>query len=211
MSNPYTFVNWGLLGEGKEPVLERREEYVLEYAFTHVWDDISLRDVYLYNFPIYSINDAKDLITKVIIDKIHYHLFEREQIYEIIELEQMICPYTIEIMGKTLEIPDDLEFYVGQYIDIDDIKEILMETKEKIYQVGNEDRVYRAYTGNWLKGPLTTLIHKEINTIDEYIQDKIKENAVGHGGVELMRMELYLDWERDIEGVYLNKIQKGGI
>ena len=88
------------------------------------------------------------------------------------------------------------------------LKEILMETKEKIYQVGNEDRVYRAYTGNWLKGPLTTLIHKEINTIDEYIQDKIKENAVG---VELMRLELYLDWERDIEGVYLNKIQKGGI
>ena len=205
MPNPYTFVNWGLLGEGKEPVLERREEYVLEYAFTHIWDDQRLRDVYIYNFPIYSINDAKQLITKVIIDKIHYYLYERDNMEYVIDGEQMYFPYTIEIMDKILEIPHDLEFYVGHYIDMADIEGILWETEEI---VGYQGRVYQRPTGNWFKSQLISYIHEEINTIDEYIQDKIKENAVM---VELMKMELYEDWERDIEGVYLNKIKKGGI
>jgi len=206
MPNPYTFVNWGLLGEGKEPVLERREEYVLEYAFTMMWDDFRMRDLHLYNYPIYSIDNAKTLITDAIIDKIHYFLYEQDNVYDmVIEAEVMHFPYTIEIMGKTLEIPTNLEFYVGQYIDIADIEAMLLETEEI---VGYQDRVYQRPTGNWFKSQLIPYIHEEINTIDEYIQNKIKENV---SAVELMKMELYEDWERNIEGVYLNKIQKGGI
>ena len=29
MSNPYTFINWGLLGEGKEPIAERGDTWIV--------------------------------------------------------------------------------------------------------------------------------------------------------------------------------------
>ena len=110
-------------------------------------------------------------------------------------------------MGKPLEIPTDLEFYVGRYHDFGEIEVLLTETEER---VGYQDRVYQRYTGNWFRGPLTTFIHEEINTIDEYIQYQINKPS-GAIGVELMKMDRVENWERDIEGVYLNKIQKGGI
>ena len=206
MPNPYTFVNWGLLGEGKEPVLERREEYVLEYTYINMWDDFRLRDLHLYNYPIYSIDNAQTLITDAIIDKIYYYLYEQDNLDEVIQEGELRFPYTIEIMGKTLEIPTDLEFYVGQYHGIGEIEVLLTETEER---VGYQDRVYPRYTGNWFRGPLTTFIHEEINTIDEYIQYQINKPSTMVAGVELMKMERVENWERDIEGVYLNKIRKG--
>ena len=38
MSNPYTFVNWGLLGEGKEPIAERGDIWIVKSANTHQGD-----------------------------------------------------------------------------------------------------------------------------------------------------------------------------
>ena len=195
MPNPYTFVNWGLLGEGKEPVLERREEYVLEYTYISMWDDFRLRDLHLYNYPIYSIDNAKTLITDAIIDKIYYYLYEQDNLDEVIQEGELRFPYTIEIMEKTLEIPTDLEFYVGQYHGIGEIEVLLTETEEI---VGYQDRVYQRPTGNWFKSQLIPYIHEEINTIDEYIQYQINKPPTWLDGVELMKMERVENWERDI-------------
>ena len=210
MPNPYTFVNWGLLGEGKEPVLERREEYVLEYTYVSMWEDFRMRDLYLYNYPIYSIDNAKKLITDIIIDKIYDYLYEKDYIGEVIDHGEMSFPYSIESMGKTLEIPTDLEFYIGPAINlpVDELDVLLTETEE---MVGYEGGVYHRHTGNWFKNKLIPYIYTYLyvndkSNIDVDIQYQIEQNAVG---VELMKMELHMDYERDIEAVYLNKIIKG--